>query len=198
MADAEIMSSLDESVVMIQHEIERQKKENSLLIIAIDGRCASGKTTLAAALSKKIGCEVIHMDDFFLQPYQRTAKRYQEAGGNVDHERFEKEVLIPLRKCGACTFQRYDCSLQRLSEEVSIDAQSVIIVEGSYSLHPCLYSYYDLKIFLDIDKKKQMDRIKKRNGEDRLEIFLSTWIPLEEKYFSVCQIKEKCELCFQL
>lgn len=33
-------------------------------IIAIDGRCAAGKTTLAARLAKELGGDVIHMDDF--------------------------------------------------------------------------------------------------------------------------------------
>ena len=37
-------------------------------IIAIDGRCAAGKTTLAARLAKELGGDVIHMDDFFLPP----------------------------------------------------------------------------------------------------------------------------------
>lgn len=34
-------------------------------IIAIDGRCAAGKTTLAARLAKELGGDVIHMDVFF-------------------------------------------------------------------------------------------------------------------------------------
>lgn len=33
-------------------------------IIAIDGRCAAGKTTLAARLAKELGGDVIMMDDF--------------------------------------------------------------------------------------------------------------------------------------
>ena len=36
------------------------------------------------------------MDDFYLQPHQRTTKRLREPGGNVDYERFETEVLQPL------------------------------------------------------------------------------------------------------
>ena len=32
------------------------------------------------------------MDDFYLQEYQRTQERYNEPGGNVDRERFKKEV----------------------------------------------------------------------------------------------------------
>ena len=73
-------------------------KENNIRIIAIDGRCASGKTTIGNELAKFLNAEVIHMDDFFLTPEMRTKERLNEVGGNVDRERFEKEVLIPLSK----------------------------------------------------------------------------------------------------
>ena len=65
------------------------------LVIAIDGRCAAGKTTLAARLKDERNCNVIHMDHFFLQQEQRTEKRLKEPGGNVDYERFVKEVILP-------------------------------------------------------------------------------------------------------
>ena len=45
-------------------------------IIAIDGRCAAGKTTLAARLAKELGGDVIHMDDFFLPLELRTEERF--------------------------------------------------------------------------------------------------------------------------
>ena len=36
------------------------------VLVAIDGRCAAGKTTLAASLQAQLECNVFHMDDFFL------------------------------------------------------------------------------------------------------------------------------------
>ena len=66
-------------------------KQNNLVLAAIDGRCASGKTTLAAQLQQQFDGSVIHMDHFFLRPHQRTPQRYQEPGGNVDRERFLEE-----------------------------------------------------------------------------------------------------------
>lgn len=57
--------------------------ENDSKIIAIDGRCASGKTTLSAKLQQLIPCNVIHMDHFFLRPEQRTPERLNTAGENV-------------------------------------------------------------------------------------------------------------------
>ncbi len=35
------------------------------VLVAIDGRCAAGKTTLAASLQAQLECNVFHMDDFF-------------------------------------------------------------------------------------------------------------------------------------
>ncbi len=49
--------------------------------VAIDGRCAAGKTTLAQALADATGGGVIHMDDFFLPTGLRTAARLEEPGG---------------------------------------------------------------------------------------------------------------------
>ena len=40
-------------------------------ILAIDGCCASGKSTLGQRLSQAYGCPLFHMDDFFLRPEQR-------------------------------------------------------------------------------------------------------------------------------
>jgi adenylylsulfate kinase-like enzyme len=56
----------DNRIKLLTERIELLLKEKQYVLVAIDGRCASGKTTLAAALKEKLSCEIIHMDDFFL------------------------------------------------------------------------------------------------------------------------------------
>ena len=165
------------------------------MIIAIDGRCGAGKTTLANTLQEKLGVCVVHMDDFFLQPHQRTEERLSRPGGNVDYERVEEQVLEPLcRGEKQIRYQRFDCTTMSLKEECLVDGDKVILVEGSYSCHPRLKKYYDLTIFLDVDPQTQRQRIKERVGEERLQMFLTKWIPLEEAYFSAYHIKENCDI----
>ena len=82
----------EQDVLEAINEIYKQKGH---VTIAIDGRCGSGKTTLANKLKAYFDCHIFHMDDFYLQEYQRTQERYNEPGGNVDRERFKKEVLDP-------------------------------------------------------------------------------------------------------
>ena len=70
-------------------------------LAAIDGRCRSGKSTLAGLAAHRLGCPLFHMDDFFLPPALRTPERYAAPGGNVHYERVEAELLRPLRETGA-------------------------------------------------------------------------------------------------
>lgn len=165
------------------------------MLIAIDGRCAAGKTTLAAHLQGLWDCNMFHMDDFFLRPSQRTPERLREPGGNVDYERFLGEVLVPLRKGEPFAYRPYDCKTQALKGPVPVQSKSVNFIEGSYSCHPALWDNYDLHIFLTLEPDEQLRRIALRNGAD-MPMFQEKWIPLEECYFSACQAKQHCELIF--
>ncbi len=164
------------------------------LVIAIDGGAASGKTTLANTLSQRYGGAVIHMDDFFLRPEQRTEERFSEAGGNIDRERFLSEVIPFLREEGGFSYRRFDCSKMALGESVLIPDTKLLIIEGSYSHHPAFRDHYDLKIFLETDEITQKSRISARNGEDLCMIFINRWIPLENRYFEAFSIRETADI----
>lgn len=172
-------------------------KQQSTLVLAIDGRCAAGKTTLAAHLAELCDCNVIHMDHFFLHPKQRTMERLQQAGGNVDYERFWEEVLIPLHEGRIFSYRPFNCHKREMGKPILISPKKLTIVEGSYSCHPVLKDYYDLSVFLDVDAAKQIQRIRLRNGEDGVLMFQERWIPMEEHYFHSFHIQEKCDLCFK-
>lgn len=168
-------------------------------IIAIDGRCASGKSTLAAALREAVlmkygSCELIHIDDFFLRPEQRTPERFLESGGNVDRERFLEEVLLPLETGKEFEFRPFDCRSMALSGPVRVEKAAAAIIEGSYCCHPALQEHYDLRIFLSIPAAEQKRRLLLREGEAGLRRFVERWIPLEEAYFSELKPEECCEL----
>ena len=162
-------------------------------IIAIDGRCAAGKTTLAAELAEQIGGDVIHMDDFFLPPKLRTPERRSEPGGNVHYERFLTEVIPKLASGEAFSYQRFDCSRMAPGDRIPVQNNGFVFVEGAYSCHPVLGNYMDRKVFLDIDRVNQTERIRGRNGGDRLQDFLQLWIPLEEAYFLAFSVEENAD-----
>ena len=62
-------------------EIINQIKDKETCLIAIDGRCASGKTTLAFQLQEYLNCDVIHIDDFFM-PIQKRSENFMNIIGD--------------------------------------------------------------------------------------------------------------------
>lgn len=165
-------------------------------LIAIDGPCGSGKTTLSNYLQARLHCSVFHMDDFFLQPYQHTAKRLSEPGGNVDYERFQTEVLSHLSDASGVNYRKYDCHKGTLTDPISVPFRDIVLIEGAYSHHPYFKDAYDLKLFLEVSEEEQKKRIISRNGEAGWPMFRDRWIPMERTYFSSFQIRENCDDSF--
>lgn len=163
-------------------------------IILIDGRAASGKTTVASLLEKVIGSETVHMDHFFLPPELRTEERLSEIGGNIHYERFADEVLASLVNGQEFSYRIFDCSRMDYGEGVTVKNASLVVVEGAYSAHPIFGDYAQVKVFSDVSSEEQMARIIRRNGERMAEIFASRWIPMEEAYYSHFKIKENADL----
>lgn len=178
--------------------IDREMAEKGRALVAVEGGSASGKTTLAALLERVYGCNVFHMDDFFLRPEQRTAARLAEPGGNVDRERFAGEVLGPLTRGRPVQYRRYDCRTQTLGEPVEISPHALNIVEGAYSMHPDLADCYDLSAFLRISPELQRARVLARNGPEAGKRFFTQWIPLEERYFAALDPAGRCDLVLEV
>lgn len=164
------------------------------LVVAVDGRCASGKTTFAALCARYIeDCGVFHMDDFFLPGEKRTLQRLSQPGGNVDHERALTELFAPLSRGEGVTFSRFDCASGSPEPPKTFPPRRLAIVEGCYSHHPALAPYSGLKLFLTCDPQVQLARLSARAPE-KLEDFRTRWIPLEEAYFSAFGIEERSDL----
>lgn len=163
-------------------------------LVAIDGPCAGGKSTLAARLKELYPeAAVFHMDDFFLQPAMRTPERLAEPGGNVDRERFLQEVLLPLTRGTPFTYYAYDCQRDILTP-ITAGHAPLNIIEGAYSLHPDLRDYYDLKVFIDVPPDEQIKRILVRNGERMAQRFIREWIPMENAYFDALGVREAADM----
>lgn len=168
--------------------------KNDSKIVAIDGGSASGKTTLGEMLKEIYDCTVFHTDDFFLRPEQRTPERYAEIGGNIDRERFLEEILIPLSKNQPVFYRRFDCSTMTLAPFTKVIPEKLVVIEGTYSMHPEFENYYDFSIFMDISPKLQKTRIAKRNSPQVAAQFYNNWIPLEQIYFSNMHTKNRCDM----
>jgi uridine kinase len=163
-------------------------------IVAIDGMCGSGKSSLAALIAENLDCNVFHMDDYFLPLEMKTQDRLAQPGGNVHYERFKEEILNPLLEHRTITYRPYLCGLWKYGEAITAEPKKLTVIEGTYCLHPTLRDAYDLKIFLSISEEMQLQRILQRNGEEKLQQFIHKWIPLETLYFDRLGIATLCDI----
>ena len=171
-----------EKLNFVKRHIDRLLNRRESVVVAIDGKCTSGKTTLAAQLADAYDCNVFHMDDFFLRPEQRTPERFAEIGGNVDYERFAEEILTPLKTGEPFSYRPFDCSTFTLAQPVSVQPKKLTIIEGTYSHHPYFGAPYDLKILLTVTEDLQRQRVLERPAFLHSRFFES-WIPMENRYF---------------
>jgi len=171
---------------------EKARRERPALI-AVDGRCGSGKTGFAALMDVLVcSSDVVHMDDFYL-PWSRRAENWMDVpAGNMDLERFREEVLLSAGKGEPAFYRPYDCPRDRLGEPVEL-WEPLRIVEGTYSQHPALARYYDYKIFFTCDREEQSRRLREREG-DYYPTFDRVWRTLEERYFAACGVEAAADL----
>lgn len=174
-------------------QLEQYIQENSNIVIGIDGPSGSGKSTLAEYLEKKYDVTVFHVDDYFLPASKKTAGRLSEPGGNFDYDRMEKEIFHHINDL-EITSNKYNCKTGLFEERNPVKRNSVIVIEGVYSLHPKFKPYYDFTVFLDIDRDLQHDRILKRSNNEMLQRFIKEFIPLEDLYFNDTELREKVDL----
>lgn len=165
------------------------------VVIAIDGRAGSGKSTMAQQLAQLLDAAVVQMDDFFLPTELRTPQRFAQPGGNVHYERFAAEVLPHLARPRPFAYRRFACGeVMDYDGERQVPAKPYRIVEGTYSHHPALGRYADLTVFSQVEAEEQLRRIEVRNGPELAQLFRTRWIPLEEAYFAACRTEQNADL----
>lgn len=172
-------------VFMIEaYEKILQELRNFQGIVAIDGRCGSGKTRLGDFLKENLCCNLVHMDDFYLPLSLRDDNWQQIPGKNMDFDRLIQQVLEPARRGKGITYAPYDCGKKAYGGEIMLPPNNLTILEGSYSQFSPLRPYYNKMYFLTCTPEVQKQRLQAREGT-KFPMFQNLWIPLEEKYLAL-------------
>lgn len=181
---------------LIKNKIDEMLKNKDMVVVAIDGKSASGKTHLARNLKLLYNddCFIFHMDDFYKMNNGNVNLLSHD--GNINFEYLKENILDKLKE-EAFTYSIFDCKNQKEIINNKYEKKKIIIIEGSYSLHPSLGKYYDLSIYLDIDNDFQDKRLKRRNKNNYLN-FKNNWIVLENNYQDFYKINDSCDLAMKI
>ena len=163
------------------------------VLVALDGRCGSGKTTLSERLAERFPQSItVHTDDFYLPPSRRVTGWEKIPCANMDIQRLRNEVVAPARQAGVL-LPGLLLPRRCLSAAASPRPCAAGHRGGKLQPSPSLAPYYDIRIFVTCSPDEQARRLRKREGE-RYSNFVERWIPLEEGYFANYSIEENAEI----
>ncbi len=163
--------SVDLRVKKLQNYIDLLNEKNNRYIVSLEGRCASGKTTLSKELKN---ITLIHVDDFF-----------DEKGLERLNYKDLKSFLERIKNANIgdkIIYKAFSCRNWSYYEK-EILVSKVIVVEGVYSYSEEIRSYFDKLVFSVISKEEQLNRLQRRESEKYLQKYLNIWIPREEEYY---------------
>lgn len=175
-------------------------------LVAVDGIGASGKSTFAAVIARRIDHRptvVLHVDDFFNASAVRHSRgRYSPEGFWLDTYNYDALIsgaLIPLRsgqqRYRAASFDRRVG--QPCVPPLSAAARdAVVIVEGTFLHRDGLAPFWDFSIFLDVGFGEAARRIRSRSApagtiDDRL---LARYTGAQRIYFSAARPWERASI----
>lgn len=165
------------------------------VVVAVDGRSGSGKSTVAAMIRGSVPSRVVPVDDFFafeIPDSEWDARTPEErARDALDWRRLRDEALVPLREGRVARWKTYDFEGGRLADgayaeasgERTCDPAPVIILDGAYSARAELAELVEFTVLVEAPPSVRRRRLQAREDPDQLEEWHARWDAAEELYF---------------
>jgi uridine kinase len=160
------------------------------LLVALDGRSGTGKSTLAALLAERLGATVVEGDDFYpggsdAEWGARSAA--EKAALVIDWRRLRADTLEPLLAGRPAAWHPFDFQAGRglAAHTVTRDPAPVIVLDGVYSARPELADLVDLAILVEAaDDSVRRQRLLAREGAPFMAAWHRRWDEAEDYYFT--------------
>ena len=155
------------------------------VVVAIDGRSGTGKSTLAASLARSLTASLIEGDDFY-------------AGGTKLHDlsdealaalcidwRKQRRVLSTLKSGQQAHYRPFDWEAfdgSLAARAVTIAPSPILLLEGVYAARPELRDLVDFSVLLTLPESERIERVLKREGT--VSAWEEQWWRAEAWYFN--------------
>jgi len=190
---------MDAGSVLANHIRRMGRDRPGPMLVALDGRSAAGKSTLAAVVAPMVGAVVIDGDDFYSggSAEMWDAMSAAEKAHHCMDWRRQRPVLEKLARGKAAHWHPYDWEADdgSLAETAVIcDPAPVIILDGAYSARPELADLFDLRVLLDAPAELRRAQLIDREGEDYRAEWNARWDEAEQWYFGEVMPAESFDL----
>lgn len=164
-------------LALLGNEITARKQPGQPLKVAIDGRCASGKTGLADELATMFAADnrallKSSVDGFHhLRERRYRQGRYSAAGYYEDAYDYEAMINLLLAPLSGGIFPVLCRQVARdvrtdapdTTPPVRVDGDAVLLFEGLFLFRRELDRYWDFRVLLDVDASTSLHRAVERD-----------------------------------
>lgn len=155
--------------------------------IGVDGKGATGKTSLAARIAAALpGSVIVHIDDF-ARPDLRGWER----------ARFVRQVLEPLLAGRPAHYQRWDFDRNAGAGWHTVPTGLPVVVEGVSSTDMRVGVPWDFTIWIDVPYEIRLARALERDGPEMMERWLTDWMPSEDAYEQEQRPQDRVDLVYR-
>lgn len=179
----------DDEINPVVDAIRQLTQRKSPVVVAVDGRSGTGKSTLSARMAAQFGAALIDQDDFYsggdfddwmpLTPEQRADRC-------IDWRRLRQEVLEPLITGHSARWHPFDWdTLNGLAKcELQAEPSEVIVLDGAYSSRQELSDVINLTVLVTLPEEVRRRRLVDREGAEWMTTWHRVWDEAEDHYFS--------------
>ncbi len=159
------------------------------VLVALDGRSGTGKSTVAAEIAALHQGQVIAADDFWSGADPGELQRLtpaERADVCIDWRRLRRVVLEPLCSGRTARWQTFNWETGAgLSDhELICPPVPVVVVDGVYSARPELAELINISVLVTLEDRLRKVRLVRREGEAYMTRWHSLWDPAEDYYFA--------------
>ena len=133
---------------------EIMKNNHRPILVALDGRSGTGKSTIAKKITERLGGVEIIADDFWVggsnEEWDKRSPK-EKAEMAIDWKRIRTEVLEPLLAGKSAAWHPFDWKAgYGLSQKAfRSEPKPLIVLDGAYSTRPELQDIIDFNLMCD-------------------------------------------------
>ena len=181
------------------------------LLVGIDGKDASGKTTFANNLvdviQKQISREIIRvsLDDFFQSRAIRSTQTYQARGcyeDTFDIKGIIEHLFTPIKTTGIYTTKIFDYKTDSSTDIIPVQASpdAVFVIDGVFLQRPEFREFWDYTVLLDVSDETAIGRgaIRDTNRIGNIEAarnkYINRYIASQKIYYDECEPQNRASI----
>ncbi len=148
----------EEALALIEAEVRRSLPiKGQVRVITIDGPAGAGKSTMASALSQRLGdAPVVHMDDLY--------RGWADALTSQLTTVLRDHILLPISLGKQGGYRCWDWSKDAPGGAVVIPRHEFLILEGVGASQRAVRPFASMMIWISIDAKTGMQRVIDRDS----------------------------------